>query len=41
MGWWGCTSDETEPRVTWAKRVYDTLRTLPPETVVTVVDCHI
>jgi hypothetical protein len=41
MGWFGCTHSETEPHHTWARRIYDTLRALPPTTPVTVVDCHI
>lgn len=40
MGWWAHVSDEV-PEHEWAARVAELLAGLPPETQVSIVDCHI
>lgn len=40
MGWWGMVSDEKDPDE-WAKQVSTLLDSLDPDTLVTIVDCHI
>ena len=42
MGWFGCSSATPEEESKWDKSYFDTfLKDLPPETLITVVDCHI
>ena len=38
MGWWGVSTDEDE---NWQEEFDKLLKTLPGETLLTVVDCHI
>lgn len=40
MGWWGVASDEVS-EAEWQAKFTELLRDLPPEKVLTVVDCHI
>lgn len=40
MGWFGM-SDDKETQGDWNRKVNDLLGSLPPETLITVVDCHI
>ena len=40
MGWWGLASNE-KPEATWAVEVGRMLESLPDETLLTIVDCHI
>jgi hypothetical protein len=40
MGWWGCVSNEKDPE-TWAHQYQQLMEELDPETMVTLVDCHI
>lgn len=40
MGWWGCVSDEQDHDA-WCAKVSELLDGLPPDTLVTMVDCHI
>lgn len=40
MGWFGAVSDEKDP-ASWVKAVKDLLEKIPPDTTITVVDCHI
>lgn len=40
MGWFGMSSDDVDPD-TWDKRVWELLRDLPEDTLITAVDCHI
>lgn len=40
MGWWGIVSDEKE-RAAWDKEFSDLLDSLPDDTLLSVVDCHI
>lgn len=40
MGWWGCVSDAKTPE-TWAAQIKVLLDGLNPETIITMVDCHI
>lgn len=40
MGWWGCTSNEKEPH-SWNETFKAFLDSLPDDTLLTVVDCHI
>jgi hypothetical protein len=40
MGWWGCVSDEKD-RDEWLKQFSDLIDSLPDNTLLTVVDCHI
>jgi len=41
MGWWGISSDTPDSRLEYAAKFFEVVRALPPETKVTVVDCHI
>jgi hypothetical protein len=41
MGWFGMSSDTTESREAFEKRFVDTIKSFPPETMITVMDCHI
>ena len=40
MGWFGVISDDVDPE-TWSDRVWELLRDLPEDTLITAVDCHI
>lgn len=40
MGWFGMSSDDVDPD-TWNDRVWELLRDLPEDTLITAVDCHI
>jgi len=40
MGWFGMSSDNVDPD-TWNERVWEFLRNLPEDTLITAVDCHI
>jgi hypothetical protein len=40
MGWWGIVSDE-EDRDTWYQQFSDLIDSLPDDTLLTIVDCHI
>lgn len=40
MGWWGIVSDEKD-KSKWDEEFSKLLDSLPPETILTVVDCHI
>lgn len=40
MGWWGMVSDEKDGNA-WSQQFASLLDSLPPETLLTVVDCHI
>lgn len=40
MGWWGVARNEMD-RDEWAKQVSTLLDSLDPDTIVTIVDCHI
>lgn len=40
MGWFGMSSDNVDPD-TWDERVWELLRDLPKDTLITAVDCHI
>lgn len=40
MGWWGMVADEKDAD-TWNKRVSDLLDSIPDDTTISVVDCHI
>lgn len=40
MGWWGMVADEKDQNI-WNEQFQKLLADLPPETLVTVVDCHI
>lgn len=40
MGWWACVSDE-KPEAEWEAQFEALLRSLGPDEVITVVDCHI
>lgn len=40
MGWWGCVSDEKDDE-TWGRQFNELLDSLPDNTLLTVVDCHI
>lgn len=40
MGWFGTSSDDVDPD-TWDNRVWELLRDLPEDTLITAVDCHI
>ena len=40
MGWFGMSSDDVDPE-TWNDRVWELLRDLPEDTLITAVDCHI
>ena len=40
MGWWGCTSNEKEP-TSWNDTYKAFIDSLPDDTLLTVVDCHI
>ncbi len=40
MGWFGMSSDNVD-HDTWNKRVWEFLRDLPEDTLITAVDCHI
>lgn len=41
MGWFGCSTETLESRKAYAKTYWNIVLHLPPETLVTVVDCHI
>ena len=41
MGWWAFTSNHTCTDKEWAERFHGLLGDLPPETLLTMVDCHI
>lgn len=38
MGWFGCSSGEDPD---WATKAVELLMNLPPDTILTLVDCHI
>ena len=40
MGWWGMAADEQD-ETEWVRRFAELLDSLPPETLVSVVDCHV
>lgn len=40
MGWWGCVSNKKDEAV-WDAEFNKLLTSLPPEKVITIVDCHI
>ena len=40
MGWWGCVSDEKD-KDEWEKQFSELLNSIPDDTLLTVVDCHI
>lgn len=40
MGWWGIVSNEKDASV-WKEQLSSLLADLPPETLLTIVDCHI
>lgn len=40
MGWWGMSHDDKEQE-DWNKQLNDMLDSLPEDTIITVVDCHI
>lgn len=40
MGWFGMSTDDVDPE-TWNDRVWELLRDLPEDTLITAVDCHI
>jgi hypothetical protein len=40
MGWWACISNEKEADV-WAKEFDSLLSSLPPDTLISIYDCHI
>jgi len=40
MGWWGCVSDEKDPK-DWAAEFDKLLDSLPDDTLLSVYDCHI
>jgi len=40
IGWFGMSSNDVDPD-TWDKRVWELLRDLPEDTLITAVDCHI
>ncbi len=40
MGWWGIVSNEKNPNE-WQEEFFKMLKSLPPETELTLVDCHI
>ena len=40
MGWWGCVHDEKDQNE-WNRRVTGMLDELPPNTLLSVYDCHI
>lgn len=40
MGWFGISFDNVDPD-TWNERVWELLRDLPEDTLITAVDCHI
>ena len=40
MGWFGCVSDE-KSKYDWSAQFMDILESLPDDTLLTVVDCHI
>ena len=41
MGWWGMSSDTEESRNEYAKKFNELIDSLPDDTTLTVVDCHI
>lgn len=41
MGWFGVSHDDVEDRLAWSESVVKMLEELPPDTRITVVDCHI
>jgi hypothetical protein len=40
LGWWGCVSNEKDEEE-WANQFYHLINTIPEDTLLTVVDCHI
>lgn len=40
MGWWGCVSDEKD-QGEWNRKVSEMIDQLPPDTMLSVYDCHI
>lgn len=40
MGWWATVADELDP-VEWARQYRSHLKSVDPDTTITVVDCHI
>lgn len=41
MGWWGLSSDKTEDREKFDGDFVKIMKSFPPETTITLVDCHI
>ncbi|WP_288078571.1 hypothetical protein [Pseudomonas sp.] len=40
MGWWGMSSDDM-PQEEWNRKVNELIDSLPDDTLITIVDCHI
>lgn len=40
MGWWGCVSNEKD-KGAWSGQIKDLIASLSPDTLLTIVDCHI
>lgn len=40
MGWWGCSTDEMT-QDEWNTKFWEMINSLPPETELTLLDCHI
>ena len=42
MGWWGCSTETPEEKQDWDLNYFDRfLKNLKPDTLITIVDCHI
>lgn len=41
MGWWAISNDEEEDRIAYTEKFNELLDSLPDDTVLTLVDCHI
>lgn len=41
MGWWGISTNEVEDELSWRKEVLKEIQSLPDDTIITIVDCHI
>jgi hypothetical protein len=41
MGWWGCSNGETMTDDEWYQQIDKIIKSVPEDTLINVVDCHI
>lgn len=41
MGWFGVSTNEVDDEISWCKQTLEEIKSLPDDTIITIVDCHI